>query len=93
MSIIYAQVNNSDGVNAWLGEVERHNYLGWGFTVSVPVAVDVTKRIPVQDFELYAFTDASKAEILSAYAGSNPEFGKFAPKHVKAEPFVLNGLG
>lgn len=54
-------------------------FAGWGFEVSVNNRTIVESRSPVEDFEIYTFTEENK-NILFAYAGSNPGFPKFSER-------------
>jgi hypothetical protein len=44
-----------------------------GFSVTIPDTVDVTKRSPVEDFDIYVFALQGRP-FLSAYAGNHPSF-------------------
>jgi len=63
-------------------------YRGWGFTVEIPQHMQVNKKNPVDDFELYTFSNEHGKSILQAYAGNHPKFPKNRP--AQAQPEITN---
>lgn len=70
---------------------QTKTYEGWGFTIQIDPQIQVSKKSPVEDFELYTFMYDGR-EILHAYAGNHPSFGKEAPQSAKEARSALRNL-
>ena len=66
-------------------------YQGTSFSVAVPSTVRVSKSSPVEDFELYQFSEQGE-KLLEVYVGNHPNFPKSFPPSAVSDQIPINGL-
>lgn len=61
----------------------------WGYQISIPNRVTVTKRSPVEDFEIVELRMPDSKLLLRIYAGNHPKFNQGA---LQERPMSINGV-
>ena len=73
------------------GSETSMNYQGTGFSVVLPPNLSVIRSSPVEDFEIYQFTEQGE-KLLEVYVGNFPAFRESVPTNVPIRTTMINSL-